>query len=85
MARSDFSKYGLTSEGYNSGSSQFFIVTTDNQETLNSLNGSYTAFGKVIEGYDVIEKLQVHMQQQNQHQQQKKQQNCQLQRKKITM
>ena len=57
MARSDFSKYGLTSEGYNSGSSQFFIVTTDNQETLNSLNGSYTAFGKVIEGYDVIEKI----------------------------
>ena len=57
MARSDFSTYGLTSEGYNSGSSQFFIVTTDNQETLNSLNGSYTAFGKVIEGYDVIEKI----------------------------
>ncbi len=57
MARSDFSSYGLTSEGYNSGSSQFFIVTTDNQETLNSLNGNYAAFGKVIEGYDIVEKI----------------------------
>ncbi len=57
MARSDFSSYGLTSEGYNSGSSQFFIVTTDDQETLNSLNGNYTAFGKVIEGYDIVEKI----------------------------
>lgn len=57
MARSDFSTYGLTEDGYNSGSSQFFIVTTDDQDTLNSLNGSYTAFGKVIEGYDVIEKI----------------------------
>ena len=51
------SSYGLTSEGYNSGSSQFFIVTTDNQETLNSLNGNYAAFGKVIEGYDIVEKI----------------------------
>lgn len=58
MARSDFSKYGLTSEGYNSGSSQFFIVTTDNQETLNSLNGSYTAFGKVIEGMDIVHNIE---------------------------
>lgn len=57
MARSDYSKYGLNEESYNSGSCQFFIVTTDNQSTLDSLNGSYAPFGKVIEGYDVVEEI----------------------------
>lgn len=55
MARSDYSSYGLTEEGYNSASSQFFIVTTDDKDTLNSLNQYYASFGKVIEGYDVVE------------------------------
>lgn len=55
MARSDYSQYGLSEEGYNSGSSQFFIVTTDDKDTLNSLNQLYASFGKVIEGYDVVE------------------------------
>lgn len=57
MARSDYSSYGLTEEGYNSASSQFFIVTTDNKSSLNSLNQSYASFGKVIEGYDLIEEI----------------------------
>lgn len=55
MARSDYSSYGLTEEGYNSASSQFFIVTTDDKDTLKSLNQYYASFGKVIEGYDVVE------------------------------
>lgn len=57
MARGDYSYYGMTKEGYDSASSQFFIVTTDNASKLNSLNKYYTSFGKVIEGYDVVEAI----------------------------
>lgn len=53
MARSDYSSLGLTEQGYNSAGSQFFIMTADNA----SLDGSYAAFGKVVEGYDIIEKI----------------------------
>lgn len=55
MARSDYTSYSpsLTEESYNSGSSQFFIMTAKNT----SLNGQYTSFGKVIEGMDIVHKL----------------------------
>lgn len=53
MARSDYSSLGMTEQGYNSAGSQFFIMTADNS----SLDGLYAAFGKVIEGYDVIENI----------------------------
>ena len=60
MARGDYTSYSssLTTESYNSAGSQFFIMTADNT----SLNGFYAAFGKVIEGMDVvhaIEKVEV--------------------------
>lgn len=55
MARSDYSQMGLYEEGYNSAGSQFFIMT----ETNSSLNGKYAAFGKVIEGLDVLDKIKV--------------------------
>lgn len=56
MARSDYTSYSptLTEESYNSGSSQFFIMT----KTNSSLNGYYTAFGKVIEGLDIVHKIE---------------------------
>lgn len=60
MARSDYSQYAsylgksVTTEGYNSACSQFFIMTTDDYI---SLTGSYAGFGKVIEGLDVLEKI----------------------------
>lgn len=60
MARGDYSTYAyyygssLLEEGYNSAGSQFFIMTTDDNV---SLTGSYAGFGKVIEGYDVLEKI----------------------------
>ena len=56
MARNDYTSYSstLTEESYNSGSSQFFIMTADNT----SLNGYYTSFGKVIEGMDVIHNIE---------------------------
>ena len=53
MARSDYSSMGMAEEGYNSAGSQFFIMTKDNA----NLNGQYAAFGKVIEGWDVLDKL----------------------------
>ena len=56
MARNDYTQYSssLTEESYNSGSSQFFIMTKENT----SLNGYYTSFGKVIEGMDVVHKIE---------------------------
>lgn len=55
MARSDYSQMGLYEEGYNSAGSQFFIMTEDNS----NLNGQYAAFGKVIEGMDVLDAIKV--------------------------
>lgn len=57
LARSDYSSYGFTEDGYNSGCSQFFIMNTDEKAINSALDGSYTAFGKVIEGYDVVLEL----------------------------
>ena len=56
MARSDYSAQGsttITKKGYDSASSQFFIMTDDNT----SLDGAYAAFGMVKEGMDVVEKI----------------------------
>lgn len=56
MARNDYTQYSssLKEESYNSESSQFFIVT----KATTSLNGNYTAFGKVTEGMDVVHKIE---------------------------
>lgn len=60
MARTDYTQYAyyygreILAEGYNSAGSQFFIMTTDDNK---SLTGYYAGFGKVIEGYDILEKL----------------------------
>ena len=54
MARGDYSAYGYTEEGYNSAGSQFFIMT----KNTGTLNGLYAAFGKVIEGMDVVHNIE---------------------------
>ncbi len=56
MARNDYTQYSssLKEESYNSGSSQFFIMTSNSS----SLNGYYTAFGKVIDGLDVVHEIE---------------------------
>jgi cyclophilin family peptidyl-prolyl cis-trans isomerase len=53
--RYDYTQYvsSLSTESYNSGSSLFFIETKEDS----TLNGQYAAFGKVIEGMDIIEQL----------------------------
>ena len=53
LFRSDYSMENLSKESYNSGSSLFFISTKEDS----SLNGEYAAFGKVVEGMDLIEKM----------------------------
>lgn len=58
LARQDYSYYAsmdssLTEKGYNSGYAQFFIMAQDQKE----YDGYYTAFGKVTEGMDVVDKL----------------------------
>lgn len=53
MARANYSGTGLTKYSYNSASTQFFIMTQD----TSSLDGSYAAFGKVIDGMDVVDKI----------------------------
>lgn len=57
MARADYTqKYSqdLVEESYNSATSQFFIMTKDNTY----LDGNYAAFGKVIEGMDIVHKIE---------------------------
>lgn len=52
MARSTYSST-LVKESYNSAGSQFFICLKDSP----TLNGMYTAFGKVISGMDTVDKI----------------------------
>lgn len=56
MARADYTSYSsqLTEESYNSAGGQFFIMTSNNT----SLDGYYAAFGKVIEGLDVVKEIE---------------------------
>ena len=53
LYRADFRGQNLSKESYNSGKSLFFITTSNEK----ALNGEYTAFGKVIKGMDIIEKM----------------------------
>lgn len=56
MARSDYSSQGTTTlvkKGYNTASCQFFIMTEDKS----NLDGSYAAFGSVIEGMEVVDSI----------------------------
>jgi peptidyl-prolyl cis-trans isomerase B (cyclophilin B) len=55
LYRSDYTQYisSLSEESYNSGKSLFFIETAEDS----TLNGQYTAFGKVIEGMDIVEQI----------------------------
>ena len=42
---------------YDSASSEFFIVTTEDVQELRYLDGAYAVFGKVLEGLEVIRSL----------------------------
>lgn len=53
--RDEYEGYGtdLSQYSYNSGTSLFFILTEEDS----NLNGMYTAFGKVINGMEIIERI----------------------------
>ena len=60
LARADYTMYyyytgdsSYLKMGYNSGCSQFFIMAKDEE----NFDGNYCAFGKVIEGLDVIDEI----------------------------
>ena len=45
----------MANSGPNTNGSQFFIVTADNTDKkLDAMNGKYTVFGKVVDGFDTI-------------------------------
>ena len=61
LARSDFEEWAeelgipqLVDQGYNTGFAQFFIVTEDRRPFF---DGLYTAFGRVIEGMEIVDQL----------------------------
>ncbi len=58
----DFGRNGLgvlamANSGANSNTSQFFITLTDDPSKLAKLNGKYVLFGQVIEGWELLERL----------------------------
>jgi peptidyl-prolyl cis-trans isomerase B (cyclophilin B) len=55
MVRADYTQQvsSLTTQSYNSATSQFMILDTDATE----LNGLYAAFGEVVEGTEIIDEL----------------------------
>ncbi len=53
MARSSYNTAELMGQSYNSAGSQFFICT----ENCPSFNGKYAAFGKMISGWDTLDKI----------------------------
>ena len=53
MERDDYSFFGYTQEGYDSANCNFAILTEDMPE----YNENYAAFGKVVEGMDVLDAI----------------------------
>ncbi len=51
--RNDKGTISMANAGPNTGGSQFFINVADN----NFLDGKHPVFGKVVEGYDIVEKI----------------------------
>ncbi|KAK7683213.1 hypothetical protein QCA50_013886 [Cerrena zonata] len=47
----------MANSGKNSNSSQYFVVLTDDEVKLNKMNGKYVVFGDVVQGHDVLDKL----------------------------
>ena len=56
LIRNDYSQYltNLSEESYNSGNAQIGIMMSDDSRNL---NGAYAAFGRIVEGMDVLEKI----------------------------
>jgi len=55
LIRTDYTSQigGLVKESYNSGNAQIGVIINENK----NLNGAYAAFGRIIEGLDILEKI----------------------------
>lgn len=53
MERDDYSFLGLTEEGYNSANCNFALLIED----IESYDGYYASFGRIIEGMDVLDAI----------------------------
>ena len=47
----------MANSGKNANSSQFFVVLTDDESKLAKMNGKYVVFGELLEGWDVLDRL----------------------------
>ncbi|KAH9854528.1 cyclophilin-like domain-containing protein [Lenzites betulinus] len=47
----------MANAGKNTNSSQFFVVLTDEPAALAKLHGTYVVFGQLVEGWDVLARL----------------------------
>ena len=56
MVRADYTSQmpSLIDESYNSASSQFSVIVSDNSK---SLNGLYAGFGRITEGMDIVDQI----------------------------
>ena len=54
MERQDYSYFGYSEEGYNSANAKFSILT----KNVDGYNGVAAAFGKIIEGTDVLDAIE---------------------------
>ena len=56
MVRANYTQQiaALVDESYNSATSQFTVITSDDAQ---SLNGLYAGFGRVIEGMDIVDRI----------------------------
>ncbi|GAB4157941.1 MAG: hypothetical protein Fur003_1690 [Candidatus Dojkabacteria bacterium] len=48
----------MANSGPNTNGSQFFITTRLSSNTTNHLNGSHTIFGKVIDGFEIVDAIE---------------------------
>ena len=57
FGRSGRGVLAMANSGSNSNTSQFFITLTDDSSRLAKLNGKYVVFGQLVEGWEVLDRL----------------------------
>lgn len=47
----------MANSGKNSNTSQWFVTLSDDKEKLKKMDGKYVIFGKVVDGWEVLDEL----------------------------